>query len=600
MTKPISNDDIAKLLNELASVLEALGDNPFKIRAYKNAAETVEFLDESLVSIWERGQLEQVNGIGRAIAEKLGEIFEHGQSQEVEEIKSRVPAAMFTLLPLEGIGPKKAYRLTTEFNLTNPQTVLDDILELIKADQIAQLEGFGQKSQQVIKNAIENYTPENEQRMRLDQADSIADELIAYLNKSQTIKDISALGSLRRRKSTIGDIDLGITSTDPERTIEYIKAFPKIGRIITAGEEMVRITHTSGANVDVKILDPAMWGALLQHFTGSKQHNVALRERALSKGLSLSEHGIKQVDRPQASLSDKQKAAQQLQTYSREEDFYQALGLDWIPPEMREHSGEIDQAEKGQLPHLVELNDIKGEFHTHTNYDWPSSHDYGTASVEDVIQKAIQLNYAYIGIGDHNPSSTAGDATQINKLVQKRIQYINNIAAKYKSTIKVLNTLEVDIKPDGSLALDPESCKLFDVIIVSIHSNLTMDKKRMTKRLLKALDNPKVKIIGHPTGRLIKRRKGFELDWPEIFAVCKSKQIALEINANPNRLDINEYLVRQAINQKVKLVINTDAHKLEHLDYIKYGIDVARRGWAEPKHIVNTQSTKQLLKWVAI
>jgi len=600
MPNKISNDEIAKLLRELAAVLEALGDNVFKIRAYKNAADVVEFLDEPLVSIWEKGDLEKVQGIGKAIAEKLGDIFATGRSEEVEQIKSRVSPAMFTLLPIEGLGPKKAYRLTEEFKLTNANTVLEDLQKIIQDDKISKLEGFGAKSQEVIRKALENYSPDQEKRMRIDQADIIADEIVQYLKQCSAIEQVSPLGSLRRRKSTIGDIDLGVSTEDPKAVIDHVEAYNKVKQILVSGGELVRFIHISGENVDVKIVQPKMWGSLLQHFTGSKQHNVALRERALSMGLSLSEHGIKKVDKPQASLSDKEKSQQKLQTYKEEQSFYKALDLDWVPPELRENTGEIELADSSKLPVLITLADIRGDFHTHTNYEWASSHDYGQNSPEDLIKKGIGLGYEYIGIGDHNPSASGQSPKMITKSIQDRVQNINNTAENYKSTIKVFNTLEVDIKPDGELALNREACELLDFVIVSVHSSMQLDKKTMTKRVLKALQYPNVKIIGHPTARLINKRLGFELEWKEIFEACREKNIALEINANPNRLDLNETLVKQAIEAKVKLVINTDTHAVENMDYMRYGIDVARRGWATKESIVNTWETSDLLKWLKL
>ena len=589
--KKYTNQEVANLLLELAAVLEAKNENIFKIRAYKNAAEAVEFLDESLVSVWERGELQKVKGIGKAISEKIGDIFEHGKSEEVEEIKSQVPAAMFKLLPVEGLGAKKAYRLTTELNLENPDTVFEDLKKHAQQNKIADLEGFGKKSQAVIIKAIERYDPISEQRMRIDQADAIAEEIVTYLKKSKDILKISALGSLRRRKSTIGDIDIGVATQSPEPVIEYIKKFPGISEILVAGGELVRFIHKSGENVDVKILDPSMWGSLIQHFTGSKQHNVALRERALKNGWSLSEHGIKLTTNP--SEQDHYDV-----TFTEEKDFYEYMKLEWTPPEIRENNGEIEQAEHSKIPNLIKVTDIKGDFHTHTNYDWPSSHDYANYTPEALIKKAIELNYDYIAVGDHNPKTTDVTSDALIKQISQRSEAINKLKSQYKSKIDVYNTLEVDITPTGELAIPKKACELLDFVIVSVHSSLRQDKVKMTNRLLKAMDNPKVKIIAHPTGRLINKREGFELNWKKIFTACQKRNIALEINANPSRLDLNETLVRQAIESNVKLVINTDTHKLEHLDYMRYGVDVARRGGAEKQDILNTCSKTDLKDWL--
>jgi DNA polymerase (family 10) len=326
----------------------------------------------------------------------------------------------------------------------------------------------------------------------------------------------------------------------------------------------------------------------LQHFTGSKNHNVSLRELALKKGYSLSEQGIK--------VKGKKKP------FSSEKKFYNFLGLDWIPPELREDTGEIQAAAHHRLPNLIKLPDIKGDFHTHTNYHWVSSHDYGQSSPETLISKAAALGYQYLALGDHNPSLKNYSQTQALAEIKKRSQYLRGLKLSEKvsknRTPKLLVTLEVDIRPDGSLALPPSAHTHLDFVIASVHSSLGQNRDLMTQRVLKAIAAPGVRIIGHPTGRLINSRPGFELDWSQIFKACHKHHVALEINANPSRLDLDAQLARQAGNAGVKLSIGTDAHDVRHLDYLSYGVDVARRAWLTKASIINTFSFKQLQTWL--
>jgi DNA polymerase (family 10) len=384
-------------------------------------------------------------------------------------------------------------------------------------------------------------------------------------------------------------VDIGVATDDQTKFLEYIKTYPEAKDIQAAGENMIRLIHINGYHVDIKIISPQEWGSLLQHFTGSKAHNIHLRQFALTQGKSLSEWGIKSNGK--------------LQKYTDEKKFYNDIKLDWIPPELREDRGEIEAAFKHKLPKLIELKDVKGDFHTHTNYDWVSSHDVGQSSFHELVDKALELNYKYFGLGDHNPSTGNYLSSEIIELLHKRQETIEKFKkqlVKEGINLAIFNTLEIDIKPDGSLAVPIDALKYLDYAVISIHSNLREDKVTQTKRLLTAMDYPKVKIIGHPTGRLINKRQGFELDWSQIFARCLENNIALEINANPVRLDIDEFVVRDAINHGVLLTIDTDTHHISNMDLMCFGVDVARRGWAESQNIVNAWPVDKVKQWMKV
>lgn len=373
-----------------------------------------------------------------------------------------------------------------------------------------------------------------------------------------------------------------MATTKPHDVMEYIRHFPHIRELLSVGDKMIMFLHTSGWQVDIKTQTPDKWGSMLQHYTGSKLHNIHVRTLAQKKNLSLSEYGITKNDK--------------LSTYDTEEKFYKALGMQWIPPELREDVGEIEAALKHNLPSLLELADIKGDLHMHTNHSFPSSHDTGESSIGDLINRAMELQYSYIGLSDHNPKQSGLTAKERLAVVTKRTQWIHDEIERYfpkppKNMPKVFIGMEVDILPSGELALEDEALETLDYAIVSIHSVLSQDSAKATQRLLKALDHPNVRFIGHPTARLIESRSGIDADWTTIFHACKEKGIALEINASPQRLDLPSDLVREAKKIGCKFIIDTDAHHVAHMDFMKYGVYAARRGWAEKQDILNTASS---------
>lgn len=567
----MTNQEIAALLRNVAAVYEVIGEDRFRIRAYDTAAESIEKTTTSLKDLWQQRQLADVPGIGPALAGHLDELFTTGRVKHFDSIMAKAPPAMFAILDVPGIGPKTALKLTRELKL-KPATAKAQLLKAAKSGKI---------SQQII-TALQKLPQAHESRILLVEAETVADQVMRHLRSHPAVIKIDPLGSLRRRNATVGDIDIAVATSRSKQVIDHFLKYPGIKQVLAAGDNTARVIDHNRRQIDIKTVPSANYGALLQHFTGSKAHNIHLRELALAKGLSLSEYGIKRV------------TSHKLQATSTEEDFYQALGLPWIPPELREDAGEIEAALKHQLPRLIELKDIKGDLHTHTNFDWHPSHDAGANSMAEIIQAAVKLDYAYIGIGDHNPSiSTYKTPELIIKEVTRRNKAIEHIKSNHEKdmknrSIKILNSLEVDIKPGGSLALPDAALNSLDFAIVSVHSIFNLNEAAMTSRILKGLSHPKAKILGHPTGRLLNHRPGYDADWPKIFAFCRQYGKALEINAYPARLDLPDNLIRAAIEAGVKLVINTDAHSLDHLELIHYGVDQARRGWATAADIVNS------------
>lgn len=423
-------------------------------------------------------------------------------------------------------------------------------------------------------------------RMVLPFANELAEKLIAYLKKSPAVKEAYPLGSLRRMRETIGDVDIAVATEEPERVLEHFVSYPYKERVLEKGPATASILIAGGKHIDLMVQPPERFGSLLQHFTGSKEHNISLREFSLKKGLSLSEYGIKHVG------SDKP-----METFTSEEKFYNALGLSWIPPEMRENTGEIELAAKHQLPKIVDVKDIKGDFHIHSNYPIEPSHDLGKNTMQEMINKAISLGYSYLGFSEHNPSVSQHKPDQVAAILEKRFKKIEQLRKNNKN-IRLYSLLETDILANGNIAIDDKAIQYLDAFLVSVHSSFSMDKKAMTKRVLAGLSHPKAKILSHPTGRLLNQRPGYELDWDQVFDFVVKHNKAIEINSWPQRLDLPDSLVREAAKHGVKFVIDTDSHAASHMDLMRYGVAVARRGWLTPDDIMNAQEYNKLEAWL--
>lgn len=596
----MSNHKIATLLRKVAAAYEIKKEDRFRVVAYQRAADVIDFGTNDLRDMWEKGKLQDVAGIGHNIASHLDELFKTGKVKHFEGVIKDLPQGMFGLLSVPGIGPKNAYKLAKELKLKKEDTAVQSLEKAAKAGRIRKIEGFGEESEKDILKSIAEVKGRTG-RIVLPQASAIAKEMLKWLNRSPFVNKSYPLGSLRRQVSTIGDIDIAVASDHPKEVIKHFIEYPGKKDIIEAGDVTSSIRLGSGIEIDLMVQPPEAFGALLQHFTGSKQHNIHLRELAIKKGLSLSEYGIKK------KIGNARLAAGQgkwkMENYSTEEEFYKALGLVWIPPELREDKGEIEaslrsfQGLKNGLPKLVEIKDLKGDLHVHSDFPIETSHDEGRSSIQAILTKAKQLGYEYIGFSEHNPSFSHHSSHQIIDILKRKKELIDHINYSRENInkdrvnkvfVKAINGLEIDIKPKGALAIPEEGLYLLDYAIVSVHASFRLTRKEMTKRVLDALNHPKAKILGHPTGRKLGIREGFELEWDKIFDFCLKNNKWLEINAWPERLDLPDDLVFEAVKRGVKIVISTDSHQADQMDLMAYGVSVARRGWAEKKDIANT------------
>lgn len=591
LSSQMTNIEIADMFREVAAVYTVQGVEPFRTAAYLSAAASIEQFPTPLREMWQAGQLEEVPGIGEKFCTYLSELFETGHIQHFEKMMATEPAGMFPLLDVPGIGPKTAVKLATTFQLKRASTALQDVLKAAHNGKIATLPGFSEVSQEKIKLAIEQHLQPREHRMLISEAWKLADEVMDYLKKSPATLDVEALGSLRRRASTVGDVDIAVKTSEPNEVMKHVLNFPKLGKLLSTGEKTTMFLHQSGWEVDIKTQSPERWGSMLQHYTGSKLHNIKLRTFANAQGLSLSENGIKKGD--------------STTQYTSEEAFYHALGLEYIPPELREDQGEIEAAKQHKLPKLVELSDIKGDLHMHCSLPFPTSHDLGESSVTELLHKAMELGYAFIGISDHNPRQhglTAAERLKAVKLRNTLIdQEVEAFVAEYGDRApRVYKGLEIDILPSGELALEDDALELLDYAIVSIHSQfhptVHADDPRaaraaMTQRILNALAHPKVKIFGHPTARKIPTRSEIECDWDQVFTFMAEHHQLVEVNASPDRLDLPFPLIQRALSHGLKLVIDTDSHHSASLDLMKYGVWTARKGWATKRDVANTRSS---------
>ncbi len=604
--KDMNNIEIAELLRNVAASYQIKDSEKFKfnIIAYERAADAIEHLSSEAKDLYNEGKLDEIPGVGESISKHLSEIFVKGESVHFNKILKTIPEAVFEILPLEGIGPKLSYRLVNELKISSPNAILK-LKSLALNNKIAQLPGFGEESQKGILKAINAYKGKTK-RFLLNYAESISDLIVSWMKKEKGILRIDTLGSLRRKDSTIGDIDIACSTNNKASALKHFLNYPNLVQILEKGEAKASIKIPGNIQVDMRFQDPNSYGSLLQHFTGSKHHNIALREYAtsLSPRLSLSEYGIRILnDKNMETIKDNKKT--KLIKFKSEEDFYHYLRMEWIPPEIREDNDEIDAAirqakgEKPGLPKLIELSEIKGDLQVHSNYDIETSHDLGLSSLDEITQKAEALNYEYVALTDHNPSHSKHTPLQILDILKRRKELIDKYNYSYKNkhsnrVLRLFNCLEIDILSSGILPIPDKAFEILDFALVSIHSGFRMGRNILTKRVIDALKQPKVKIFAHPTARKLNDREGVELDWEKIFNFCKNNGKWIEINGDPMRLDLPDYLVKEAVKYGVKLTIGTDAHHIDHMDNVKYAVYVARRGWAEKSNLVNTLSLKEI------
>ena len=582
MPTPIgfTNLQIAELLRDVAAAYELkdAAKNKFKIVAYQRAADAVEHATSELKDLWDDKKLEEVPGIGPSIAEHLDELFRTGRSKHFDSVMKGLPPSMFQLMKVPGIGAKTGYKLAHELGIKS----ISDLEKAAKKGEVSNLGGFGEESQKDIFKSIEEVKGRTVRHL-LPYAEQIAGEIMDYMRKDKNAVRVDPLGSLRRQAVTIGDIDISVATSNPKEVLDYFTSYPKAQRTLEKGDASSSIVAPGNVQVDLMVQPVESYGSLLQHFTGSKHHNIALREYALKKGFSLSEYGIKV------------QSTGEVKKFKDEESFYKFLDLEYIPPELREDTGEIEAAKEHILPDLVKLSDVKCDLQIHSNFDIETSHDIGESSMEELVKKGSELGYEYIAFTDHNPSQRGHNNIQIIDLIKRKnetVEKINYSLTKNKNSRvrKVFNSLEIDILPDGKLPVPEEAFKYLDFALVSIHSSFRLDRDSMTKRVLSALAQPKARIFAHPTARKLNEREGVELNWPEIFEFCLKNKKWIEINCDPMRLDLPDTLVREAVKMGVKLTFGSDAHHKDGMNNMMFGVSVARRGWATASDIINTRS----------
>ena len=566
----MKNIEVAALLNEIADYLE-FQNEPFKVRAYRKAALMINGLSEDIEQIWKDNKLEELPGIGEGIAKKIDDFLKNSRSKYLDELKKRTPVDIEHLGAIEGIGPKTIMRLYKELKVKN----VKDLEKAAKEGKIQKIEGLGPVAEKNILKSIA-FAKNSSKRVPLGFALSDAEEIISTLKTLKEVKRINVAGSARRMKETIGDIDILVTSSNPSKVIDFFAKMPNVAQVLAKGDTKSSIRLKEGIQVDLRVVDDKIFGAVLLYFTGNQQHNIILRRMAIERGLKLSEYGL--FDRKNNKLI----------AGKTEEEIYKKIGLGYIEPEMREADGEIEASQLGSLPKVIGYGDIKGDLQMHTR--WSD----GSNTVEEMALAAKKLGHEYICITDHT-----GRLAIANPLDEKRIlkqkKEIEKINKKIKG-ITVLHGTEVNITEDGSLDMNDRILKQLDIVVGAIHSGFKDSKEKITNRMIKAMQNENVDIIAHPTGRLITKREPYEIDLDKIFDVAKSTGTAMEINSYPERMDLKDSHVRAAIKKGVKLAISTDAHTTDQLHFIKLGIGTARRGWAKKEDVINTKSLKEMLK----
>ncbi|NLA08143.1 MAG: DNA polymerase/3'-5' exonuclease PolX [Parcubacteria group bacterium] len=579
----MENKEIAKILSEISVYLEMEGEM-FKPRVYEKAALAIELLDKPLKDIYKTQGLkgiENIEGVGLSIAEKIEELLKTGELKYYKQLKKKYPIDLENLLRIEGLGPKLIKKLYEKLKIKN----IADLEKAAQEGKIRKIEGFGEKTEQNILKSIE-FLKQSGNRFILGFVWPEIENIISQLSHLKEVKKIIAAGSIRRMKETIGDLDILIISNNPMPVMDYFVSMPNVFQIIAHGETKSAIRLKNGLDVDLRVVAEESFGAALNYFTGSKNHGIHLREIAMKKNYKLNEYGLFKIkNNKEIKIAGK-----------TEKEIYQALGLDYIEPEMREDWGEIELAQNHQLPKLIGYNDLKGDLQIQTN--WSD----GSNSIEEYIDAALKNNLEYIAITDHTKSLAMTGGCDEKKLLKqiKEIDKINQKLEKEKINFKVLKSAEVNILKDGSLDIDKKVLAQLDFVAAAVHSHFNMTRKEMTERICKAIRNPLVDIIFHPTGRLILKRPPYDLDVDKIINEAKNNNTCLEIDAFPDRLDLKDEHIKKAIEKGVKLSIDSDSHSINHLNYLKFGIAQARRGWVTKNDIINTKPWPEMLKQLKV
>jgi DNA polymerase (family 10) len=566
----MKNREVADLLFKIADSLDLSGGNFFKIRAYRRAARAIKDLSEDIEKVSEEGKLTDIEGVGSGIAKKIEEYLTTGKMTKLEEVSKDIPESLFELLQIRDLGPRTINILHKELGVEN----LQDLKKVIKSGAFAKIEGLGDKKAEKILENIKFYEEKTGEarRFTLGEVTPIVQVLLKKLNELKSIKRVSPAGSLRRMKETVGDIDILVETDKPEKVINEFVSFPEIEKVLEAGKTKVSVILKGiDIQMDIRIIPSESYGAALLYFTGSKDHNVKIRGLAIKKGLKINEYGVFRNEKMVAGKS--------------EEEIYKLLGMTYIPPELREDRGEVELALKGDIPEVIEYNDIKGNLHTHTEYS------DGNNSIKELVLFARDFGYSYIGISDHSKSAAYANGLKEDDLKRQ----MDEIDALNESldNFKILKGTESDILSDGSLDFKDEILEKLDFVIGAIHSGFT---KNVTERMLKALENPYLTILAHPTGRLISSRTGYKVDLAKVMDKAKEEEKTLEINAYYDRLDLDESNAREANKKGIKFCISTDAHNPDMFKWMNLGVGIARRAWISRDAVINTYELGKLLK----
>ncbi len=568
----MDKNEIVTILQEFGVLLELKGANPFKIRAFYNASRSVDATSENLEELSKQNKLTDIPGVGKGISQVIKELLETGRSKEYEELKQSFPKGFLEILRIPGVGPKRAKVLYEKLGVKS----VAELQYACEENRLLTLEGFGEKSQSNILKGIEHRL-KTQGYFLVSQAQFEADRLMNYLKKKAKPSQISIAGSLRRHKEIVHDADILVSAKNQKLVHDTFAQYPEVEQVTQKGDTKSSVVLKSGLQVDLRSVSAKEFPYALQYFTGSKEHNVVLRSLAKRKGYKINEYGL---------FKGKKFIACQ-----NEAEIYEKLGLIYIEPELRENTGEIEAAQKKKLPkELLQEKDIKGVFHVHSTYS------DGAASLEEMIQRAIEMGYQYVGISDHSKSATYANGLSEER-IKKQHGEIDKLQRKH-STIRIFKGIESDILPDGSLDYADPVLDSFDFVIASIHSRFNMDEKSMTKRLVKAMENPYATMIGHVTGRLLLGRVGYSVNYEALFHASQKSGCTIELNANPHRLDLDWRVLRKLKEKGLKTVINPDAHDLDGFNATSYGVGIARKGWLERRDVLNTMNAKEMEKYL--
>ena len=565
-----ANDEVEALLQEYADLLSISGGDAFRVRTYEKAARSVGGHHADIATL-DRKALQGIPNVGKSIAEKIQEYFDKGSISALEELRAQVPAGVRQLTSIPNLGPKKAWMLYHDLHIAS----VEELADAIHDGRLKGLKGFGEKTEENILRGID-LMQQSGTRVQLGVAMDLAEEIVAELSAVRGCRTCGYAGSLRRMAETIGDIDILVASAKPEPVMDAFTGLSYVDRVMARGDTKTSIRTTKGLQVDLRVVPPNCWGAALQYFTGSKAHNIRTREIAVRKGLKLSEYGLFEAKSGKLIVAE------------TEEEVYERLGLPWIPPTLREDRGEIEAALHGELPTLVELKDIRGDLHTHTNLT------DGLSTLEQMIAAARERKYAYYAVTDHAPNLYMQRMTD-DKMLKQREQIR---ALEKEGKMVLLHGSELNIDAEGGVDWGPDFLEGFDLCVASVHTEFNQSKDDMTRRIVRACENPYVNVIGHPTGRKIGQRPPIEFDMNEVFTAAARTGTALEVNSYPDRLDLRDEHIMWARRHGVKLAVDTDAHSTVHLPFMRYGVGTAQRGWLTKDDVINAWPLAKLRRFL--